>query len=168
MSKGWGKGQNKPTYKGELFNLPEYNFFSRTGLPDGAYKIFFKIGIDINRNGLADREEFVVKTSKVNVLSEKVSDEVIKQNGFVYEIMKKGYLWNSKVPDVDLSQYRSPEDLLFHLKSDRDRWSDIVSAKKRNNFFEDGKHIGLGFAPSVGADNKNLVINKIDKGFPAR
>ncbi len=140
---GWVMDNIKISFQGPLFDLHEVNVFNGNGLPDGVYKLFF--GIDTNMDGYQDRD-WVFSTSKVNISSNPVSDEVITQNNFIYKKMKNVYLWNTKLPDIDYTQYASPEGLLTHLMYDQlDKWSYINSVAAHDSWFQEGKYIGFGF-----------------------
>jgi C-terminal processing protease CtpA/Prc len=65
---------------------------------------------------------------------------------FVDDVMKYYYLWNDKVPDVDIFKYNSPSDLLDDLKYNAlDKWSFIDKANVIGPLFQEGKYFGFGF-----------------------
>jgi len=70
---------------------------------------------------------------------------IYQQKRRVLDIMSSVYLWRDQVPSVDLSNYSSPEALLYGLTYDTlDKWSYIVAANEFDAFLEEGKYIGIG------------------------
>ncbi len=65
---------------------------------------------------------------------------------FVDEVMKYWYLWNDKVPDIDIFQYNTPQDLLDALMyTPLDHWSFIDKLDAVQALFEEGEYFGFGF-----------------------
>lgn len=65
---------------------------------------------------------------------------------FVYELMKDSYLWSRHVPDVDISAYDSPAALMADLRyGELDRWSHTGSKSDSDNYYLEGKYLGLGY-----------------------
>ena len=63
----------------------------------------------------------------------------------VYAIMKEWYLWNEELPDLNLSEFNTPQEVLEALrKSPIDRWSFIEDAETYNQLFDQGKYEGYG------------------------
>jgi carboxyl-terminal processing protease len=83
--------------------------------------------------------------------------KILARNEF-YQLMQEWYLWHDKMPDVDVEDYDSPEDILEALRYlPYDRFSYITSKSE----FEDvsqGKYIGHGFGYSFDSDNYVRII----------
>lgn len=63
----------------------------------------------------------------------------------VYNIMKDWYLWNDELPELDLSQFNTPQEVMEALrKTPIDHWSFIEDAETYNQLFEQGKYEGYG------------------------
>ena len=63
----------------------------------------------------------------------------------VYNIMKEWYFWNEELPELDLSKYNTPQEVMEALrKTPTDRWSFIEDAETYNQLFEQGKFEGYG------------------------
>ncbi len=77
---------------------------------------------------------------------------------FVDEVMKYWYLWNDKVPDLDIFQYSTPQDLLDDLMyKPLDHWSFIDKLDAIQSLFEEGEYFGFGFLLKFDADG-NLRV----------
>ncbi len=73
---------------------------------------------------------------------------VEEQNKFVYDVMKDTYLWSDKVPEVDHTDYPTPQALLDDLKYRKlDKWSYVTSSEEHGAYFDEGEYLGLGFRP---------------------
>ncbi len=67
------------------------------------------------------------------------------ENWYVYTLLKDIYLWADALPDVDPADYDSPEALLDALRyPELDRFSYIAPAEEIENFFGEGRYLGLG------------------------
>lgn len=63
-----------------------------------------------------------------------------------YKLMKDWYLWYDKMPQVTLSDYSSPEELLEALRYKKlDKWSYISTLEEFTSYFEEGTYEGHGF-----------------------
>lgn len=92
---------------------------------------------------------------------------IAEQNKFVYEVMTDTYLWYDKVPEVDYTDYASPEALLNALRYDTlDKWSYITSTEEHYTYFEEGKYIGLGLAMDYD-HNGDCRIKSVHMASPA-
>ena len=91
--------------------------------------------------------------------------DATSQKRFVYNDMKENYLWNNQMPQVDIDDYSSAEELLEALKVTQDRWSFIANKKDIENYFNNGKYIGIGvkFTKSSG----NLYVSLVFNNSPA-
>ncbi len=91
--------------------------------------------------------------------------DVTSQKRFVYNDMKKNYLWNSQMPQVDINDYNSAEELLEALKVSQDRWSFIIDKKTIENYYNSGKYIGIGV--KFATFNNSLYVALVFKNSPA-
>ena len=60
--------------------------------------------------------------------------------------MNDTYLWYQQIPQVDLAQYTSAEELLEALKVSPDRYSYITSQATHEAFYDEGTYEGFGFS----------------------
>ncbi len=81
-------------------------------------------------------------------------------------LMKEWYLWYDKMPEVDIEDYNTPEELLEALRYDSlDKWSYITSLESFNSYFEEGEYEGHGFGYTYDEDGKvwlTFVFNASD------
>lgn len=90
-----------------------------------------------------------------------------QQNKFVYEYMMDNYLWYDKMPEVDYTEYESPEDLLDALMyKELDKWSYITDKEDYYALFEEGKYIGVGYGSKYD-ENEDLRVRFVYKDSPA-
>ncbi len=100
------------------------------------------------------------------------------QKQFVLDNMRAWYFWNDLLPaQVDISQFASPEDLLFFLSTFSpadangnpiDRFSFINSAVADSQFFGEGKFEGFGFSSKfVDVDGTDLRLTRVFLDSPA-
>jgi len=74
-----------------------------------------------------------------------VNCDLLSQNQYVFDLMKDFYFWYGEVPEVDPSQFSSPEELLETLKfSPLDRFSGVSDQQTQALFLGQGKFIGIG------------------------
>ena len=77
-------------------------------------------------------------------------------NREINTIMKEIYLWYEYVPDVDLSVYDSPFELMDDLRyKTLDRWSVVITKDEYDQYFTRGEMVGHGFL--LGFDNENRI-----------
>ncbi len=92
------------------------------------------------------------------------------QVAYVDAAMREYYLWNDSLPELDLSQYESPAELLDALRNEHDRWSTIY-VKSDIDAFYDGRSVGLGirmvWAP-VADGTERLRISLVYEDSPAK
>ncbi|MCP4757686.1 MAG: hypothetical protein GY866_43060, partial [Proteobacteria bacterium] len=70
---------------------------------------------------------------------------VPEKNEYVYNLMQDVYLWYDRMPNVDYTDYASPELLLDALRyEDLDRWSYIAEKAEYDRYFNEGQTIGMG------------------------
>jgi C-terminal processing protease CtpA/Prc len=96
---------------------------------------------------------------------ENLSDQI----AYVDTAMRNYYLWNDELPEVDLTEYETPAQLLGALRYEDDHWSSIYVKSKIDAFYE-GRSVGLGirmvWAP--GADGSDrLRISLVYEDSPA-
>jgi C-terminal processing protease CtpA/Prc len=64
----------------------------------------------------------------------------------LYTIMKDWYLWYDKMPEVDVNDYKGPEDLLEALRyKELDKWSFVAEKSLFESYFGAGQYLGFGF-----------------------
>lgn len=82
----------------------------------------------------------------------------IKARDEFYKIMSDWYLWYDKMPEVNVEDYDSPENLLEALRYDSlDKWSYITSVESFNSYFEEGEYEGHGFGYTYDKDGKAWI-----------
>ena len=87
------------------------------------------------------------------------------QNEFVYNLMQDRYLWNTTLPTLDYKNYSSPEKLLNDLKNSKDKWSFIIDTKTLNQYFNEGKYIGIGI--KFTKKDNDIYISMVYRNSPA-
>jgi len=93
------------------------------------------------------------------------SEEIMARD-YLYNLMNDWYLWYDKMPDVDKSQYDTPEELLEAMKYlPKDIYSYIMSKQEFDLKMIEGKYIGHGFSWGID-DNGNARIIFIFKDSP--
>ncbi|NOY36167.1 MAG: hypothetical protein GXO83_01170 [Chlorobi bacterium] len=84
--------------------------------------------------------------------------EAEKARDEFYNIMKDWYLWYDKMPDVNLNDYHSPEELLEALRyKPLDKWSFITTVQAFQSYFKAGEYVGFGFGYSYD-ESGNIYI----------
>ena len=83
------------------------------------------------------------------------SEEIMARDQ-LYNLMNEWYLWYNEMPDVDKSQYDTPEELLEAMRYlPKDIYSYTMSKQEFESRLIEGKYIGHGF--SWGFDNNGIV-----------
>jgi carboxyl-terminal processing protease len=63
----------------------------------------------------------------------------------LYTLMKEWYLWNDTIPDIDLSDYNSPSEVLEAIRlRDIDRWSTIISSDNISYLYSNSSMLSHG------------------------
>jgi len=98
-----------------------------------------------------------------------VSCSVENQNQFVYDVLLDTYLWYQQVPDLNPSDFASPEELLEYVVDavELDRFSYISSAESYQNYFEEGTYIGFGFSSVINEAEDALILRYVFNDSPA-
>ncbi len=92
--------------------------------------------------------------------------EEIKARDQFYKLMNDWYLWYNEMPDVDKSQYDTPEELLEAMRYlPKDIYSYITSWQEFESRMLEGKYIGHGFSWGFD-DNGNARIIFIFEDSP--
>ena len=92
--------------------------------------------------------------------------EEIRARDYLYNLMNDWYLWYDKMPDVDKSQYNTPEELLEAMRFlPKDIYSYITSWQEFESQMLEGKYIGHGFSWDFD-DNGNVRIIFVFKDSP--
>ncbi len=98
----------------------------------------------------------LVVAGRISYTAEECSVE--GQNDFVYRVMTDTYLWYDMVPQVDLLDFGSPEELLSNIRySELDRWSYIADQDDYYALYEEGRYIGLGFS-MINTEGEILIM----------
>lgn len=65
--------------------------------------------------------------------------------GFIEKVMDEWYLWNDMLPDVDITTYENPQDLVDAMTVEQDAWSFVDKTENVNAYFQEGEDFGFGF-----------------------
>lgn len=63
----------------------------------------------------------------------------------LYNLMQSWYLWYDEVPQIELSNYNTPEEVLEAVRYKKDQWSYITTVEKLNNYYNKAAFTGYGF-----------------------
>ena len=92
-------------------------------------------------------------------VEEKARDEL-------YNIMKDWYLWYDKMPDVNVKDYKGPEDLLEALRyKPLDKWSFVADKSVFESYFQAGEYLGFGYGYSYD-ENGHIYITFVFRDSP--
>ncbi|HYG37331.1 MAG TPA: S41 family peptidase [Cytophagales bacterium] len=87
-------------------------------------------------------------------------------NSSLYTLMKEWYLWDDKVPALDVSKFSTPEDALKAMMYEPlDKWSFIMDTVSFKQYFEEGTMVGNGMGMKLDAQN-NLRITFVYENSP--
>lgn len=81
---------------------------------------------------------------------------------FVDGVMRRHYLFNDQLPELDLDEFETAEEVLRALVRDvvpRDRFSFVTTRSGERQFYEEGKVLGLGFNTRFVGDA--LVLSQV-------
>ena len=81
---------------------------------------------------------------------------------FVDGVMRRHYLFNDQLPELDLASFETADDVLRALVEDvvpRDRFSFVASRSSEQQFYEEGKVLGLGFNTRFVGDD--LLLSQV-------
>ncbi|MEQ9442240.1 MAG: S41 family peptidase [Cyclobacteriaceae bacterium] len=76
---------------------------------------------------------------------------------FTDQVMQEWYLWNDELPEVNLADYASADELLDALRNPLDRWSYIEEEETYDNFFNNAQYEGYGFRMEFDEEEKLRV-----------
>ena len=77
-------------------------------------------------------------------------------NGEIYNLMRDIYLWYEYVPDVKISSFETPYELMDYLKyKPLDKWSNVMPKDEYLQYFEQGEMIGHGIL--LGTDSSDRI-----------
>lgn len=92
---------------------------------------------------------------------------VVEENQFIHEVMLDAYLWYQDIPaTVNYDDYDSPQDLLWDIRSHRDRFSYITDAESHTRIYNEGRDYGYGFSFHVTADTE-VILRYVYADSPA-
>jgi len=79
-------------------------------------------------------------------------------NQILYDLMLEWYLWYDTMPEVNIDDYLTPQDLLEALRnSPTDRWSYIQESEDYSNWITEGMFIGHGIGMRWSNDGRLMV-----------
>jgi len=77
---------------------------------------------------------------------------------FVAQVMEEWYLWNDIIPELNVDDYDTPDDVLYAMMNkDLDKWSYIQEEEAYNAYFENAQYEGYGFRMAFDEDD-NLRV----------
>ncbi len=92
-------------------------------------------------------------------VEEKARDEL-------YKIMQDWYLWYDKMPDVNVEDFKTPEELLDTLRyKPLDKWSFVADKSAFESYFGAGEYLGFGYGYSYNEDGL-IYITFVFKDSP--
>jgi C-terminal processing protease CtpA/Prc len=121
-----------------------------------TYRWIFALSALVAFWGCQEDEEVVVPQPEP-VAEEIQLDPVLLLRDTTYQIMKGWYLWNEELPEVNLDDYESADDLLDALRNSRDRWSYIEKEETYDDFFNNAQYEGYGFRMAFDENDKLRV-----------
>ncbi|MGH1486352.1 MAG: S41 family peptidase [Cellvibrionaceae bacterium] len=97
-----------------------------------------------------------------------LSCSVINQNRFVLDVMEDIYLYYDQLPNINPSDYSSPEAMLSDLIVTPDRFSYIANQQAQQSFFEEGTYIGLGYGSEDDGNDAYVIRYVFDDSSAGR
>jgi len=90
------------------------------------------------------------------------------QKQFVLDVMEDVYFWNDQLPQVNLDDFATAEELLAALLfQPLDRFSFIGSAAADSAFFGEGQFVGFGFSWRFVAQDDDVRLTQVFTDGPA-
>lgn len=84
----------------------------------------------------------------------------------LYLIMKQWYLWYKEMPDIDVNNYSTPEELMEALRyQPQDKWSYVTTKDEFESYYVEGEYIGYGFGYQFDV-NSNIWITFVFNDSP--
>ncbi len=103
--------------------------------------------------GSSDSATPLATNGAPNANSAPVADSSNADINFLVSYMKDWYLWNDRLPKIDIKPFKTTDEALTALKVSEDRYSFIDNAATFAAFFDEGKTVGFGLGLSVIANN---------------
>ncbi|MGM0497064.1 MAG: S41 family peptidase [Bacteroidota bacterium] len=76
-----------------------------------------------------------------------------------HELMQSWYLWYDEMPEIDPSEYSSPEGVLEDVRYKNDYWSYITTVEEFEQYYKEGSFTGYGFGYNTDtADNIRITF----------
>lgn len=100
----------------------------------------------------------------------KKNDDAFERNDtlmdITHQILDQWYFWIESVPEVNPGLYDTPEELLEAIRYyPKDKWSYITDKTIFENYYKEGKYVGLGLKFAFDAQN-NLRVAYIFEDSP--
>jgi len=112
---------------------------------------------------------FVAALSFSSCEEEKVERDEGDQNNqaarYFADLMDAWYYWYQEIPEVDPSNFDSPEALLEEIRYEEDRWSYITSYESFQQYYQEGAYVGYGFG-SKWDDTDTLRVTFVFEDSP--
>jgi carboxyl-terminal processing protease len=89
------------------------------------------------------------------------------QNQFVLDLMQDQYLYYESMPDIELSEYANPQDVLAALRVSPDRFSSFLDSETYYAFNEQGFINDFGFSWILAEDKSSITILYLYDPSPA-
>jgi len=80
-----------------------------------------------------------------------------------YELMQNWYLWYDEMPEIDLSDYSSPQTVLEDVRYKNDYWSYITTVEEIEQYYEEGSFTGYGFGYNNDAEGNVRITFTYEK-----
>jgi carboxyl-terminal processing protease len=91
-----------------------------------------------------------------------INDEV----QFLYDYMQDWYLFYKDLPQINLSQFQTPEDALNSLRVVKDKFSNITSDAAATALFDEGRLLAFGISTKIENDSQ-IKIRFVQPNSPA-
>ncbi len=108
---------------------------------------------------LSCRKEEPLPPERESTVEERARDQL-------YKIMNDWYLWYDKMPKINPSDYKGPEDLLEALRyKELDKWSFVAEKSLFESYFGAGQYLGFGYGYAYDAEGR-IWITFVFKDSP--